>query len=246
MRVSTSSLWLGVVCLFALQANAGTIIVSGDSNISDNLAGKPGNARFFANVLGAGTSVFVLDTTPSLCCLGPFDDTINTFYNTLPGVVSTKSASPITAAGLAGVNLVVALAPNLAFTAPEAAALSGYLSGGGTLFLMGDNDGFPGENANVNNLLISLGSGLRIVEDMLDAGFNNAIVLPNPLTAGVGTLEYAATSRVTGGTALLQSLQGFTFAAVENTPNTGVPEPSAYWTVALGLGAIALSRTRRG
>ena len=245
MRVSTSSLWLGVVCLFALQADAGTIIVSGDSNISDDLAGKPGNARFFANILGTGTSVFVLDTTPSLCCLGPFDDTINTFYNTLPGVVSTKSASPITAAGLAGVNLVVAVAPNLAFTPSEAVALSGYLSGGGTLFLMGDNESFPGENTNVNNLLISLGSGLRVVDDLLDAGFNNAIVLPNPLTAGVGTLEYAATSRVTGGTALLQSLRGFTFAAVETTPSNGVPEPSAYWTVALGLSAIALSRTRR-
>lgn len=245
MRIYSSLSWLGVVCLFALQANAGTIIVSGDSNISDNLAGKPGNAQFFANVLGVGTSVFVLDTTPSLCCLGPLDDTINTFYNTLPGVTSTKTASPITAANLAGVNLVVALSPNLGFTASETAALSGYLASGGTLFLMGDNDSFPAENANVNNLLIGLGSGLRIVEDTIDAGFHNAIVLANPLTAGVGALEYAATSRVTGGTALLQTLQGLTFAAVETTPSNGVPEPSAWLTAALGLGAIALSRTRR-
>lgn len=105
--------------LLAGIAQAGTILVSGDSNIVDDVASKPGNATFFRNVLQGGTSVAILDTTPSLCCLGPLDDMRNSFYNSVAGVTSNKVSGPVTAAMLAGVNVFVAIAPNVGFSGTE-------------------------------------------------------------------------------------------------------------------------------
>ena len=236
-------LLMSAVFAFASTAQAGTIIASGDSNISDDLAGKSGNARFFSNILGSGTSVAVLDTTPTLCCLGPFDDIISNYYNSLTGVTSAKIAGPVSAASLAGVNVFVAVAPTQAFTGAETLALTNFLSGGGTIFLLGDNSSFPGENANINNLLIALGSGLQIVEDIIDAGFNPASILADPLTTGIASFEYAATSRVTGGTGLFQTMTGSqTFVAYESS-NGQVPEPGAWLLTACGLFALGLRRS---
>ena len=230
--------------LLAGIAQAGTILVSGDSNIVDDVAAKPGNSTFFRNVLQGGTSVAILDTTPSQCCLGPADDTLNSFYNSIAGVTSNKVSGPVTAAMLAGVNVFVAIAPNVGFSGTEAAVLASFLSGGGTLFLLGDNDAFPGENANLNALLATLGSAMRIAEDLVDAGFNVANTVTDPLTAGVFRLEYAATSLVTGGSALFTTATGAsTFIAVERT--SSVPEPSTLLLSALGLAGLVVRRRRR-
>jgi hypothetical protein len=66
----------------------------------------------------------------------------------------------------------------------------------------------------------------------------------NSLTAGVGTMEYVAGSRVTGGTTLFATAAGIPVIAVENLQ--AVPEPGSLALLALAaVGLAAFSGRRR-
>lgn len=88
-----------LVCLSALlasaMAQAGPLILSGDTNIINRLGVTAGNNAFFDNILGAGSSVGVLSTNPSLCCLGTADDEVVNYYGAKAGVTATLVNGPI-------------------------------------------------------------------------------------------------------------------------------------------------------
>jgi hypothetical protein len=237
------------------RVTAGLIVVSGDENITDALVGNtiavnPGDQRFFSNVLGGGTRVLVQGTD-----VGGVDTPVantNTFYNTLPGVTSTIQSGPVTAASLAGVNLFVSAIPASPFAPSEVSALSAFSAGGGKIFLMGDAAAFsPTQDANLNALLLGLGSTLQIIPDNLDSGFHTGTgsqIATDPLTAGVGSFTYAFVSRVSGGTPLFFTEGHSPFIeAVEPVapppPPPAVPEPSSL--ALLSLGGLALAGWRR-
>lgn len=237
-----------LVCLSALlasaMAQAGPLILSGDTNLINRLGINAGNNAFFDNILGSGSSVGVLSTNPSLCCLGTADDNVVSYYDAKAGVTAALINGPIGAGSLAGFDVFVIAVPEAAIGAAGVTELSAFLAGSGTLFLLGDNASFPAENANLNSLLAALGSSMSIVADNLDAGFNPALIDAHPLTAGTAGFEYAATSRVAGGTSLYRSLNRSTFLAVENY-GTRVPEPTSLMLAGIAVAALAASRRIR-
>lgn len=245
---------LGILSLTpALQA--GTLFVSGDSNIAnglDNAHGAPfpnDNGTFFLNVLGGGTSVKVLSTTTTF--ITGLDSEVNTFYASQAGVSSSLFSGTITSAGLAGVNLLVILAPDHSFTGAELTDMGSFLGGGGEIFFAGENNGTAGflaGNAAINAALSSLGSGMGIVNNSLDGGFHTTgpgQVLSSSFTSGVSQFTYAFGSNVTGGTGLfLYTDLTNQIIAFETTSTSGVPEPTTWVLLAAPLAAMLWFRRR--
>src|SRR5262249_20319285 len=90
-KLSVSPLVAATPWLAFVSPAQADLFVSGDSNIADPLIGinndvpgiDTGNQQFFANILGGGNSVAVLQTgTPYG---GLFVTDVNQFYNGLPG-----------------------------------------------------------------------------------------------------------------------------------------------------------------
>jgi len=224
----------------SVPSYAGTIFLSGDTNIVNPLVGSSGepidlgNVQFFTNILQNGTNVVVQsnDNNDPLVINAEFE--FNNFYNSLAGVTSTIVSSPITESVLSDADLFISFMPDESFTAAEIESLSDFLNNGGTSFFLGENSGFSDENARINTALAGLGSNLRIIDDLFDSGFNTATgsqIASNPFTVGVNTFTYAAPSEVStvsGGTSLFFGTTGKTFLAVENiTSVTPVTEPDA-------------------
>ena len=94
----------------------GIVFLSGDGNIVDPLVGDevavdPGNQQFFTNILQGGTQVAVLQNTFGGCCEN-FDENIDEFYNSLPGITSTAIIGTVDAASLTGVDLFLSAIPD--------------------------------------------------------------------------------------------------------------------------------------
>lgn len=232
---------------------AGPIVVSGDGNITDALFGTTngvpgvdaGNQTFFQNVLGGGTTVAVQGPGAAVPFIGVFTTNTNNYYNGLGGVSSSIVAGPITAATLSGVDLFVSILPSSAYAASEIAAMSGFLGGGGTIFFLGENSNFSGQNANINAALAALGSGISLNNTVFDGGFHvaaGAQIAADPLTAGVTTFTYAAPTQLTGGTTLFFGTGGQPFVAVDAL---SAPEPGALVLFGFALWAVAGRKRRR-
>lgn len=242
---------LGVLLALALAGptSAGTILLSGDTNIINLLVGSfgqpinAGNQQFFQNVLGAGLTVLVLETTGGSLSVDNADGDVNDFYNTLGGVTSSIHSGAVSAGDLAGVDLFVSSLPN-AFAQSEIDALSAFLSSGRTVVFTGENSSsdFTASRAAINAALVALGSGMAIVPDNLYAGFNNAEVLVDPFTAGVASFRFAATSRVSGGTVVFNALEFEPFVAYESSR---VPAPAPATLFLLGAGLVGVWQRRR-
>ncbi|QSJ15552.1 PEP-CTERM sorting domain-containing protein [Nostoc sp. UHCC 0702] len=247
---ASAMLALGV----SVPAYAGTIFLSGDTNIVNPLVGSsgqpvdPGNVQFFTNILQNGTNVVVQSNDNSDPFVANAEFEFNSFYNSLAGVTSTIVSSPITESVLSDADLFISFMPDESFAAAEIESLSDFLNDGGTIFFLGENFGFVDENARINTALAGLGSNLRIIDDSFDGGFNTATgsqIASNPFTVGVNTFTYAAPSEVStvsGGTSLFFGTTGQTFLAVENT--TPVPEPSNVGSTVIvaGVGGWLIKR----
>jgi hypothetical protein len=240
----------------AAAAHAGTIILSGDTNIANVLDGSGGatpgdDAQFFKNALGSGTQVFQFNSTLLNSSVVAAQSAISVFYAALPGVTVTKASGSFSAANLAGVNLFVGVLPDANFTPAETSALATFLSGGGTAFFLGENNNslFTTSNAAINAALTTLGSTMQIVPASIDAGFQtvsgSAHIIADPLTVGVNQFTYALTSQVSGGKSLFLDSTGPFIAEQSVSPATPVPLPASLWSGLTVLGGMALLTLRR-
>ena len=139
--------------------------------------------------------------------------------------------------------------PTAPYSSDEIAVLKTFLSGGGSVFILGENgydDDFTVENAAVNADLAALGGGLQINDDYYLEGAYSQIttsrIASDPLTVGVNTFTYAQVASVSGGTPLFYTQDADApFVAYESTP-----EPSSLALLAAGaIGLLGYGWRRR-
>jgi len=232
------------VAVWVPGVEAGTIIVSADTNIVNPLIPGPnfnaGNQVFFSNVLGSGDTVVIRQEGG----LAGYDTLADQFFDSLPGVTSSITAS-LAGGALAGAELLLVPLPDSALTAGELASLGTFVGGGGTVFFMGDNASTEisiAANAVINAGLLALGSGIQILDAVfLPGGFELAMIAADPLTAGVMSFSYAAGSHLSGGTLLFSDADGHRLVAYE----AAAPEPSSLLLLALGVAIAGAIRWRQ-
>jgi len=240
---------LSVCALIVYGSSANALLVlSGDGNITTNLGVVAGNDTFFTNVLQGGSSVTIHEGHQG-GGTSLFAENIDNFYNSLSGVSSSivTSGTTITDASLAGSDMFISVLPENNYLASELSAMSSFLTGGGSIFFLGENGGFDVYNSIINDSLLGLGSSMSILlGTTFDGGFHLATgsqIATDPLTAGVTEFSYAAPNEVSinGGTSLFFGTQGQAFVSYESA---SVPEPSIIALLSLGLVGIGFARRK--
>ena len=223
-----------LAALIASSASAGTLLVSGDSNIGNGIDGSDGsstvagNATFFRDLLGSGTSVVFQLTTNTDPSETTSESSITHYYGTTLGD-TVNQVTTVTSANLAGASLLISFLPDTAYTGAEMTAIQNFLNGGGTVLLTGEWGGFDATaDANINALLSFLGNPMSLTLNDFDNGFtigSGAQIQSTPFTAGVTSFQYAATTNVTGGTPIFETKDlSHVFMAYTGSVST-VPEP---------------------
>jgi hypothetical protein len=224
MRKASLVLGLCAVLCMPFTAWGGLIFVSGDTTPGYYTTSTDyDNDVFFTNILQGGNTVVIHDmwgTQPGV--------NLNAFYNSLAGVTSTMvNDIPITSSLLSGVDLFVTQLRTTGLDETELAALGSHLDSGGTVLFWTDGTAVPPDPttdiSRINEALMLLGSGMRLVEPCIDSGTHEpTAIASDPFTSGVTRFLYGYAWGVTGGTPLFFDSTGRPFFAYENTPR--VPE----------------------
>lgn len=145
--------------------------------------------------VGAGMALAVPD--PILVYSGNTSLSPGTTYASF-GTVSGRpiSSTTVLPGSLAG-NACVLLNLNQAtFSGSQVATLSDYLSGGGKVLMIGENDNYS-NNAAFRTLATSLGSSMQIQNNAFDPGFRDTPYIDaDPLTRDVKVINYAYSATV--------------------------------------------------
>jgi hypothetical protein len=127
---------------------------------------------------------------------------LNTFFT---GQGYTVNQLGFSFTSLAGANFVILLDPSAGISAGELSAIDAYVNGGGHLLL--NSEYYPlgsGTIASDNTILASLGSSIVNHSTSSEVGYHDTSdIVANPFTTGVSDVNYADTSSLTGGTALV-------------------------------------------
>lgn len=144
----------------------------------------------------------VADTVDIFDGLGFDHAHLTTFFTGKGDTVNQLTAS---FTSLAGANFVIIQGPTTGFTATQLSAIDTYVNGGGRLLINSEYVGFsPQAIADANTILTSLGSSIVNQSTSSNGGFHDTSdIVASPFTAGVTDVNYADTSSLTGGTALV-------------------------------------------
>ena len=189
------------------QVGNGEVVLLADVNVISNLEDFQGNDNhvFFANLAGVETVATTVRILTSLkageISGGDADNDLDAFYRG-EGVSSSLWPAEVTPESLDGVELLVVMVPDDAFTAAELLAMGDHLAGGGTILFIGEQDGFAAtENGHIDAALSALGSGMSLDSLSLDPGFRDTVpqqILPHPLNDGVLVVNYGNVNATLG------------------------------------------------
>jgi len=155
---------------------------------------------------------------------GDGDDDLASHYNGQTGMSATLISGVLDAAAVTPYDLFVIMLPDDAFAMDETAVLSDYVNGGGTLLLIGEQNGFSStENGHLNTLMASLGSSMSLESQSLGSGFETASgnqIANHPINLNITSLNFGNVNSISGvasGNELIfTSGLGNVWAATEN------------------------------
>lgn len=246
-----------LILIAAQPSTAGIILLTGDANIGNPINNEgsipgivvpldSGNATFFGNILGGGTSVLIQNGAAG--AFGSAANAIDTYYDGLAGVTSTlDNTEPfLTDALLGGGDLFISLLPRDSYSASEISALSNFLNASGSVLFIGDNQIFSGFNARINAALSDLGSSMSLGGSSFGNGFiQTTNIHADPFTAGVNTFTYSSATEVSGGTSLIGYPNSSRSFVAYETSVQAVPEPTSLAIFGIGvLGTVGRVRRR--
>ncbi len=128
---------------------------------------------------------------------------LNTFFTGQGYTVNQLSS---TFSSLAGANFVILSEPGtLSLSAGQLSTIDSYVDGGGRLLINSEwYPGFTSDITSTNTILTSLGSSIVNADTASEPGYHDTSdIVVSPFTAGVTDVNYADTSSLSGGTALV-------------------------------------------
>jgi hypothetical protein len=117
------------------------------------------------------------------------------------------TVNPLTSSftSLSGADFVILSVPTFMLSSAQLTAINSYVNGGGRLLLNSEFGSYlPPAIAEVNTILASLGSTIVNQSTSSQIDFHDTSdIVSNTFTTGVNVVNYADTSSLTGGTALV-------------------------------------------
>lgn len=208
LREILSKLMFCAIALVINHANAGNVYVLGDLTPIFDLTGRvlnhrvhSGNVQLFKNLRhesrDGASSVFILNRSVSHLVVGELDY----FFTGVNDIVriEEKLDGPV---ALEGVGLLVIITPSNTINESEVAAIKRHIKNSGDLLLIGDLAVEDQVNEYLNELLVELGSSVRI--DLTKGTLEpfSFWFSDNSLVADVDSIKLGASRVVNGGNPL--------------------------------------------